>query len=177
MEKRFVTKCKNTMVFVLATCLICFINMYIVRLAYVTGESMYPTLLDGDLILVNVMNDNPSKGDIVLIDTSENSWIGKFIVKRVIAIEGDTVTLDYEHNIVYVNGVGISEPYLNKDWGDPMIEQDGMSMVTYQVPQGAYFVMGDNRNKSIDSRDEILGMIERTEIVGVVFVHFSVTNL
>lgn len=173
-DKQYTIKLKEPIFIVFALCIIVYvINAYVVRLAFVTGESMYPTLADGDLILVNQLRDEPSIGEIVLIDTSENPWLGKYIVKRVIAVEGDTVILDYECDSVYVNGVRVSEPYLYHDWGDPMVAQNGVSVVAYQVPTGAFFVMGDNRNNSIDSRNEMIGMIEKTEIVGLVFLHIS----
>lgn len=168
-----IRKLKEPMWFLLMLLLVYSINTYIIRLAFVSGESMYPTLADGDLLLVNQVNDQPSRGDIILIDTSESSLPGEYIVKRVVAIEGDTVILDYESDSVYVNGVRIAESYLNLDQEDPMIELNSVSTITYQVPPGAVFVLGDNRNDSIDSRSETLGMIEKTEIVGVVFLHIS----
>lgn len=164
---------KELLLFILLVFVVYSINTYVIRLAFVSGESMYPTLADGDLLLVNQVKNQPSRGDIILIDTSQSSLPGEYVVKRVVALEGDTVILDYESDSVYVNGVRIVESYLNLDQGDPMIELNGVSTITYQVPPGAVFVLGDNRNDSIDSRSETLGMIEKTEIVGVVFLHIS----
>lgn len=148
-----------------------FIRTHVVRLAVVRGESMYPTFLDRDVIAINQTNCMPSRGDVVLIDVSRKPIHGKYIVKRVIAIEGDTVTLDYEKNSVYVNGLRVSEPYLNFDQGDPMITFDAINTITYRVPTGTVFVLGDNRNNSIDSRSDILGMIKSSEIIGKVCLH------
>lgn len=164
---------KELLLFILLLFVVYSINTYVIRLVFVSGESMYPTLADGDLLLVNQVDNQPSRGDIILIDTSQSSYPGKYIVKRVVALEGDTVIMDYESDSVYVNGVRIAESYLNLDQGDPMIELNAVSTITYQVPPGAVFVLGDNRNDSIDSRSETLGMIEKTEIVGVVFLHIS----
>lgn len=169
--KRYIIRLKELLCIILLLCVVYSINTYVIKLAYVSGESMYPTLADGDLLLVNQVNNQPSRGDIILIDTSQSSLPGEYAVKRVVALEGDTVILDYESDSVYVNGVRIVESYLNLDQGDPMIEPNGVSTITYQVPPGAVFVLGDNRNDSIDSRSETLGMIEKTEMVGVVFLH------
>ena len=169
--KQYIIRLKEPLCIILLLCVVYSINTYVIKLAYVSGESMYPTLADGDLLLVNQVNNQPSIGDVILIDTSQSSLPGEYAVKRVVALEGDTVILNYESDSVYVNGVRIVESYLNLDQGDPMIEPNGVSTITYQVPTGAVFVLGDNRNDSIDSRSEMLGMIERTEIVGVVFLH------
>lgn len=169
--KQYIIRLKEPLCIILLLCVVYSINTYVIKLAYVSGESMYPTLADGDLLLVNQVSNQPSRGDIILIDTSQSSLPGEYAVKRVVALEGDTVILNYESDSVYVNGVRIVESYLNLDQGDPMIEPNGVSTITYQVPTGAVFVLGDNRNDSIDSRSETLGMIERTEIVGVVFLH------
>lgn len=169
--KQYIIRQKESLCILLLLCVVYSINTYVIKLAYVSGESMYPTLADGDLLLVNQVNNQPSRGDIILIDISQSSLPGEYAVKRVVALEGDTVILDYESDSVYVNGVRIVESYLNLDQGDPMIELNGVSAITYQVPPGAVFVLGDNRNDSIDSRSETLGMIEKTEMVGVVFLH------
>lgn len=150
-----------------------FVNTHVARLAIVSGESMYPTFLDKDILLVNQVNCVPSRGDVVLIDISESSVLGKYIVKRVIAVEGDTVKLDYESDSVLVNGVQIIEPYLNFDQDDPMKAFDAIDDITYQVPPGAIFVMGDNRNNSLDSRSNMLGMINASDVVGKVCKRFS----
>lgn len=170
---QYIRRLNEPLCFILLLCMVYIINTYFIKFAFVSGESMHPTLTHGDLLLVNQVNYQPSRGDIILIDTSQNSLPGEYIVKRVIAIEGDTVTIDYESDSIFVNELRISEPYLNLDQGDPMIALDGVSAITYQVPPGAVFVLGDNRNNSIDSRSEMLGMIEKTEIVGVVFLHIS----
>lgn len=149
------------------------LNTYIIRFAVVSGESMYPTLTDRDILLVNQVNYEPSRGDIVLIDISESALLGKYIVKRIIATEGDTISLDYEGNSVYVNGVRVSESYINHNPRDPMEAIDAINNISYQVPPGTVFVMGDNRNESIDSRSDLLGMIEKTNVVGKVCLHFS----
>ena len=169
----YIRKLKEPMWFVLMLLVVYSINTYFIKFAFVSGESMYPTLTHGDLLLVNQVNYQPSRGDIILIDISQSSLPGEYAVKRVVALEGDTVILDYESDSVYVNGVRIVESYLNLDQGDPMIELNGVSTITYEVPLGAVFVLGDNRNDSIDSRSETMGMIEKKEIVGDVFMHIS----
>lgn len=169
----YIGRLKDPLCFILLLCMVYIINTYFIKFAFVSGESMHPTLTHGDLLLVNQVNYQPSRGDIILIDISQSSLPGEYAVKRVVALEGDIVILDYESDSVYVNGVRITESYLNLDQGDPMIAVNGESTITYQVPHGAVFVLGDNRNDSIDSRSETLGMIEKTEIVGVVFLHIS----
>lgn len=143
-----------------------FINTHIIRIVTVSGESMCPTFMDKDILLVNQMDYTPSRGDVVLIDISGMSLPGQYIVKRIIAEEGDTISLDYEENSVYINGIRVSEPYLNFDQRDPMIALDSTNITTYNVPTGTVFVMGDNRNNSIDSRYEVLGMVSKADIVG-----------
>lgn len=164
---------KNLFILILLLVIVYFINTHIVRLAIVSGTSMYPTFMDKDILVINQMNYTPSGGDVVLIDVSRKPIHGKYIVKRIIAIEGDTVTLDYEKNSVYVNGLRVTEPYLNFDQGDPMIAFDAIGTITYQVPAGTVFILGDNRNNSIDSRSNMLGMIKKSDIIGKVFLRLS----
>lgn len=150
------------------------IHTYIVRLAVISGESMYPTFLDRDIIVINQINYTPSRGDVVLIDVSEKPIRGEYIVKRIIAVGGDTVTLDYENNSVFVNDAKIQEPYLNFNQEDPMIAFDATKPITYQVPVGTVFVMGDNRNNSLDSRNSMLGMVTTSDIIGNVCQSISI---
>lgn len=171
--ENLVSVAKGLPILILLFALVCFINTYVIRLAIVSGESMYPTFADRDILLISQLNYKPSQDDVVLIDISESPVPGQYIIKRVIAIEGDTVRLDYESNSVFVNGVKLSEPYLNFEQSDPMIALDATNDVTYQVSTGTVFVMGDNRNNSIASRNDMLGMIKKEDIVGKVCSHLS----
>lgn len=164
---------KKIVLLILTLAMAYLINTYVARLAIVSGESMYPTFMDKDILLINQINYIPSRGDVILIDISGRLLPGRYIVKRIIAVSEDTVTLDYEKNTVYVNGIMVSEPYLNLNQSDPMLALDAVNNITYQVPTGTVFVMGDNRNHSIDSRYEILGMVSKADIVGRVCDSFS----
>lgn len=174
--KKMIRKFRNPLIFIILFTTAYVLNTYIARLALVSGESMYPTLMDGDILLVNQVNHEPSRGDVILIDVSASPLVGRYIVKRVIAIEGDTVSLDYENNAVLVNGERISEPYLNRSQDDPMKAIDSTNNISYQVPFGTVFVMGDNRNNSVDSRSDMLGMIKKSDVVGKVCLHFSLSQ-
>ena len=132
------------------------------RIIVVTGDSMYSTLWDGDYLLLmsNLLYPDPEAGDIVVV--SKQSYDdGAPIVKRVIATEGQIVDIDFENGIVYVDGLPIEEEYINT----PTNRQEGMSFPLI-VEKGCYFVMGDNRNNSRDSRSPDIGQIDRREILG-----------
>ena len=109
----------------------------------------------------------PTAGDIVVIDTSESLLNQSHIVKRVIATEGQTVSIDYNSNLVCVEDVALEEPYINPE-EDPMKPTDEQSCKIYTVPEGCVFVMGDNRNHSADSRSAYYGMISEDHIMGKV---------
>lgn len=142
------------------------INTFVIKLALVDGRSMYPTLHDNQLMLVFRPGYTPAGGDVVVIHTGKGIFNRDYIVKRVIATQGQSVTIDYDLDTVTVDDTTLSEPYLNFEEGDPMLPRDDRSVVRYTVPEGCVFVMGDNRNHSADSRSDKYGMIDMSDIVG-----------
>lgn len=142
------------------------INTFVVKLALVDGRSMYPTLHDNQLMLVFRPGYTPAGGDVVVIHTGKGIFNRDYIVKRVIATQGQSVTIDYDLDTVTVDDTTLSEPYLNFEEGDAMLPRDDRSVVHYTVPEGCVFVMGDNRNHSADSRSDKYGMISMSDIVG-----------
>ena len=142
------------------------INTFVIKLALVDGRSMYPTLHDNQLMLVFRPGYTPAGGDVVVIHTGKGIFNRDYIVKRVIATQGQSVTIDYDLDTVTVDDTTLSEPYLNFEEGDPMLPRDDRSVVHYTVPEGCVFVMGDNRNHSADSRSDKYGMIDMSDIVG-----------
>lgn len=143
--------------------------LLLVRVVVVKGPSMNATLVDGDYLLLisNVFYQNPQQGDII-VASKDDFKDGEPIIKRVIATEGQTVDIDFETGIVYVDGTALDEPYTNT----PTNLEEG-NQFPMQVQEGCVFVMGDNRNKSKDSRNPEIGLIDCREILGrAVFLLF-----
>lgn len=155
------------MVIVMLTFLLLF------RIIVVSGDSMKMTLLDGDylLLLNNTFYHNPEQGDIVVI-SKESFRDGEAIVKRVIATEGQTVDIDFEQGIVYVDGVALEEDYINN------LTTDSRGVVfPLTVSEGCIFVLGDNRAVSLDSRSPDVGQIDKREILGkAIFLFYPGTD-
>jgi len=150
----------HDLIYMLMAILLVFLLLF--RVIVVSGDSMYSTLLDGDylLLLGNLFYQQPEYGDIVVI-SKESFDDGKPIVKRVIATEGQTVDIDFENAIVYVDGVPLEEPYINS----PTTFNEGTSF-PLTVAENCIFVLGDNRGVSRDSRDPVIGQIDKREILG-----------
>ena len=138
------------------------------RVVVVSGTSMTNTLKDGDYLLVlsNVFYREPKQGDIIVASKSTFDD-GKPIVKRVIATEGQTVDIDFELGIVYVDGIALDEPYTKT----PTTLQEGVTFPLV-VEEDCIFVLGDNRNGSRDSRYPGIGMIHKKEVIGKVLLIF-----
>ena len=126
----------------------------------VSGNSMEPTLSDGD-VLVLLKSKHYERSQLCCI-----SWQNKMLLKRIIGLPGDVVSIDTEGNVT-VNGVLLDEPYVS----DKTL---GECDVTFpcQVPEGKVFVLGDHRSTSIDSRSSEIGCVDQDQIVG--FVLFQV---
>lgn len=131
------------------------------RVAVISGASMEPTLLNRDLTVVQVFDYKPAQGDIVVIRTGDGQ--DRAIVKRVIALGGQSVDIDFVTGGVYVDGHKLWEPYLSEP---TKLAYDVTFPVT--VPEGYVFIMGDNRNHSVDSRSSQTGMIPVENIQGKV---------
>ena len=148
------------------------VQAYLVKPYRIPSESMAATLKPRDRVLVNRVAyrlGDPGRGDVVVIDSRA---VGRVLIKRVVGLPGDTISLSGGH--VYINGRRLAEPYVRQVDGraeptDPFrgtgnpwaLEQP------YLVPPGHYFVMGDNRTVSDDSRD--WGPAARREIIGRAF--------
>lgn len=150
--------------FVIAISLALIIRNFFFTLVMVDGHSMDPTLADGQRLVVSRFMYEPQDGDIIVFHPNDDP--DKAYVKRVIATEGETVRIDYDADIVYVNGVPLEEPYINDpdmiyNYAAPNAT-DGEAI----VPQDCVFVMGDNRNNSKDSRTAEVGFVTKKSIVG-----------
>ena len=135
------------------------------RIIQVDGSSMVPTLVNGDKLIVWGAGYTPQRGNVVIVD-SYTSY-GKPLVKRVIAKGGDTVSIDYATGTVAVNGEVLQEDYI----AEPTYLGYDVQF-PYTVPEGTVFVMGDNRNQSLDSRSTYVGCIDERDILGKVLVCF-----
>lgn len=148
---------------------------FVARLSTVDGDSMYPTLIDGERLIVSDLFYSPENGDIVVLQ-EKNAFFTSPLVKRIIAQEGQTIDFDYENWGVYVDGEKLTEPYINRELEKAMKNYGSPDSVT--VPEGHIFVMGDNRNHSTDSRDSLVGFVEYDEIIGkVVFRLFPFSRI
>ncbi|MBR6557401.1 MAG: signal peptidase I [Clostridia bacterium] len=124
----------------------------------ISGDSMSPTL-EHDEIVVLLKTKKFERGDLVGF-----YYQGKILLKRVIALPEDEVAIDADGN-VYVNGELLDEPYVtDKGLGDCDLE------FPYKVPGTSYFVLGDRRSNSVDSRNSVIGAISRDDIIGKVFI-------
>ena len=132
------------------------------RVVVVSGPSMNKTLVHGDYLLLinNVFYTEPKQGDIIVAAKSSFD-AGEPIIKRVIATEGQWVDIDFDAGVVYVNGNPMDEPYTNT----PTNLYEGIDF-PLMVDEGCVFVMGDNRNKSKDSRSIEIGQVDKREILG-----------
>ena len=123
----------------------------------IEGTSMEPTLSNGDIVLL-MKTTRFERGDLCAF-----TWNNKLLVKRVIALPGDWIEIDTD-GTVYLNGDKLDEPYVeHKALGECDLE------FPFQVPQEQYFVIGDMRESSIDSRNTVIGCIPKDQIVGKVF--------
>ena len=148
--------------------LVVLVFTFVIRLIGVDGSSMEPTLKHGDRLLVlnSLWYDDYQYGDIVVL--RKDSFMEDPIVKRVIAVEEQTVDIDFDEGIVYVDDVALKEDYIN----DYTYLEEGTEF-PLTVPKGSVFVLGDNRNHSSDSRDSRLGTVDTRYVIGkAVFLAF-----
>ena len=134
---------------------------FVARIIVVSGPSMENTLLGGDLIVVWSLGYTPKQGDIVVL--TQESYQEDSIVKRIIAVGGQRVDIDYSSGTVYVDDVPLKEDYTREKMQMPSYGE-GINHVT--VPEGCIFVMGDNRNRSADSRHPDIGIVDARCVIG-----------
>lgn len=154
----------HDVVFLVAGILLVFSLFF--RVVIVSGPSMNNTLIHGDwlLLLSNVFCGELEQGDII-VASKESFDDGKPIIKRVIATEGQSVDIDFEAGVVYVDNVALKEPYTLT----PTNLYEGVEFPLI-VDEGCLFVLGDNRNTSKDSRSTEIGLIDTREVLGKALV-------
>ena len=135
---------------------------YLFQEVQVDGQSMIPTLQDGDRLVTSSLFYTVEPGDIVVINREDGQ---EPLIKRCIAVAGQTVDIDFDTGIVSVDGVALEEDYVNTP-----TNAHSSSTIDFPctVPEGHIFVLGDNRNNSLDSRYAEIGMIDLENVFGEV---------
>lgn len=144
-------------VHILITVILCLIlaTEIFCKILQVSGTSMEPTLNKGEILLMTDFSEL-KKGDIVAFYYNDN-----LLIKRIIAKEGDIVNIEYD-GTVYVNSTILEENYISKK----ILGNNCDITFPYQVPENSIFVLGDNRETSIDSRNQAIGCISQNNIIG-----------
>ena len=162
-------------IFVVAVACVFLMFSFCFRICVVDGPSMENTLYNGERLLVSNAFYTPKRGDIVVFNENSDHY-NKLIVKRVIAVAGETVHIEHYDDTMTVTIIGadgenkgvLTEEYM-KYVDSPLYSGE----MTIKVEEGAVFVMGDNRNHSADSRTYSIGMVDTREIVGRVMFRIS----
>ncbi len=150
---------KDAEKFLLLLLLVFLVFRFVIGVSFVKGDSMEPTLHDGEFVLYTRISSEYKTGDVVSVKIPS----GEYYVKRVIAMAGDTV--DIRNGKVYVNGEILEEPYAN----GRTKEQEGVVEYPMTLEEGQVFILGDNREKSIDSRT--FGVVGERQIKGKLVLH------
>lgn len=144
-----------------------FIICFVGQRTKVDGDSMYPTLHDGDNLIVDKISyrfNDPDRFDVIIFPYPQNEKV--FYIKRVIGLPGETIQIDYDGNIY------IDDEILEEDYGYEVMVNPGIAAEPITLGEDEYFVLGDNRNESNDSRAVDVGVIEEDDIVGRAWVRF-----
>lgn len=164
--KNILKEILSTSIYLLVVlCAAYLIITYVGQRTQVSGSSMETTLSDGDNLLVDKITyrfSEPKRYDIIVFPFQYDT--DTYYIKRIIGMPGETVQIDYEGNI-YINGEVLEESY-----GREVIQNPGRAAEEITLGDDEYFVMGDNRNNSSDSRDPSVGNIHRNDIIGRAWV-------
>ena len=145
---------------------------FFVREISIEGDSMRDILHDKDKVVITDIFYTPKNNDIVVIDTPYLKE--KRIIKRVIATEGQTLSINYDTGEVCVDGIILDEEYIFSETDRPSREYE----IPYIIPQDYIFVMGDNRSVSLDSRDSTIGLVPVKDVIGKAqFIFFPFDRL
>ena len=166
-DKKIIEKGKSILPYVLVVLLVVLIRSFVITPIKVDGASMYSTLEDGEILLLKKFDKSFKRFDVVVF-----SYGNDRLIKRIIGLPGETI--EYKNNKLYVNGKYMKEPFLknNQETYDFKLKKIGIT----KVPKGNYFVLGDNRTNSTDSR--MIGTIQKEQIQGKTdFVIFPFTKV
>ena len=154
---------------IIVVIIILFLILYVVSVTQVVGSSMYPTLEDGEVLILNKFQYrffDIKRGDIVSLDYEDT----KYLIKRIIGLPGETVKI--VDNELYINDKIYEEEYLSDD-----LQYDEFSLTDLgysKIPENMYLVLGDNRENSLDSRE--IGLIKKEDINGKISLRFWPLN-
>ncbi len=157
-------------IIVTAVLVVGIIFTFFFKISTVSGQSMENTLRHADRLVVSSIVRDVEYGDVVI--TSQPNIFNKVLIKRVIAVGGQTVWFDEKTKQTIVDGKPLDEPYIKEE----MEYTEAMNKLV-TVPEGYVFVMGDNRNHSSDSRDVFVGVIDERYILGKVVYRFGDKSL
>lgn len=160
--KKFLKEALQTSLIILAALLISlFIVTFIGQRTVVDGESMENTLYHNDNLIVDKVSyrfSEPERFDVIVFPAHYDA--NTYLVKRVIGLPGETIYIDGEGNIY------VDEELLEEDYGKEVILSGGIAQAPITLGEDEYFVLGDNRNHSLDSRDHMVGNISKEDIIG-----------
>lgn len=137
---------------------------YVGQRTQVSGSSMYPTLNDKDNLIVDKLSyrfKDPERYDIIVFPFQYKD--DTYYIKRIIGLPGETVQI--KDGIIYING-----KVLEEDYGRERMQKSGLAAEEIQLRENEFFVLGDNRNASMDSREPSVGNIKRENIIGRAFI-------
>ena len=136
-----------------------------IKVTTVVGTSMINTLHERDILIISKIGYQPENGDIVVL-AMDNDYFQEPIVKRIIAMGGETVDIDFDTHEVKVTGTDGITRVLEEDYILSATATSADIAFPLEIPEGYMFVMGDNRNGSTDSRDSRIGLIDERQILG-----------